>query len=264
MEELVEKDNYKLVFVIAHKYFRGYPSYLKYYIENIHKFYTDALVLVVDNNSAFKEDVFDTIEPNDNIKFLDNDIACKFELGAYQIGCRYLKENNLLDEYDFVIFTQDNFILKNKYDFNIMLDGDITACPINSYYPDWCDKDICDKVLNQLGINDNHDKLTFCWCSSFIVSTKKIDKLYGWLVQIVMTVRRESCAAERYLARLLWELNEFKNNDIDGDIRFLGPMWNGKHNAEYKYECHSVNPYDDVKSYFVKRIQDKTERTKDA
>ena len=136
MGELKEKDNYKLVFVIAHKYFRGYPSYLKYYIENIQRLYTDSLILVCDNNSVFKEEVFEAIPPNDNIKFLDNDIECKFELGAYQIGIRYLLEHNLRDEYDFVICTQDNFILKNKYDFNILIDGDVTACPINSYYPD--------------------------------------------------------------------------------------------------------------------------------
>jgi len=261
--EITKKDNYKLVFIIAHKYFRGYPSFLKYYIENINKFYDDALILVVDNNSQFKEDIFDDIGVRDDVKFLDNDIECKFELGAYQVGIRHLKENNLVDEYDYVIFTQDNFILKNKYDFNILIDGDITACPINSYYPDWCDKDICDRVLNKLGINDNLDKLTFCWCSSFVVSTKKIEKLYDWLIQIVMTVRRESCAAERYLARLLWELNDYKNNDIDGDIRYLGPLWNGNVNKTFKYDCHNVDLYSDIDAFFVKRIQDKNERTID-
>src|SRR3972149_7218479 len=112
MDKLTQ-DNYKLVFIIAHKYFRGYESYLKLYITNIQNFYNDALILVVDNNSNFKDDIFNNIKSNINIIFLDNDIECKFELGAYQIGLKYLITNNLIDKYDYIVCTQDNFILKN-------------------------------------------------------------------------------------------------------------------------------------------------------
>jgi hypothetical protein len=259
----LETDNYKLAFIIAHKYFRGYESYLKYYISNILNFYNDSLILVVDNNSKFKEDVFNTIPPNDNIKFLDNNIDCKFELGAYQVGIRYLKEKNLVDKYDYCIFTQDNFILKNKYDFNNLINNNILACPINSYIADGDFKDLCEEVLGRIGLNNNYDKMTFCWCSSFIVHNTKIEQLYRYLVTIVIKVRTESCASERYLARILWELNDHRNNDIDGDIRYLGPQWNGHDNIGYKYECHSVSPYDKINAFFVKRVQGKTEGTVD-
>jgi len=248
------KDNYKLVFIIAHKYFRGYESYLKYYINNILKFYTDSLILVVDNNSNYKEDIFSTIEPNDNIKFLDNNIECKFELGAYQVGIKYLIDNNLTDKYDYIVCTQDNFILKNKFDFNTLINDNIHACPINSFFADGECKDVWEGVLNTLGLNNNLDKITFCWCSSFIVSKYKIEQLYSYLTKIIIKVRWESSASERYLARILWELNGFRNNDIDGDIRNL---------RVDKYDCWTVNPYDDVNSYFVKRVQQKTEKTTD-
>lgn len=257
-------DTYKLVFIIAHKYFRGYESYLKYYIENILNYYPSSLILVVDNNSTYKEDIFNTIHPNENIKFIDNDIECKFELGAYQVGIKYLKDNNLIDKYDYFICTQDNFILKNKLDFNVLIENNITACPINSYIADGEYGELCRVVLSRIGLYDNLDKMTFCWCSSFIISTKKIEQLYEYLKTIVITVRPESCASERYLARILWELNEYKNYDIDGDIRFLGPIWNGNHNQTYKYDCITVDPYNnDIKSFFVKRVQQKTENTRD-
>jgi hypothetical protein len=245
----------KITFIIAHKYFRGYPSYLKHYVENILKFYgDDALIIIVDNNSLYKEDIFNTIDTHENIIFLDNDIECKFELGAYQVGINYILKNDLLDKYDYYVFTQDNFIIKNKYDFNNLAENNITALPINSFHADGECRDICDLVLNRLGLNNNLDKITFCWCSSFIISKSKINQLYDYLKQIIITVRWESCASERYLARILWELNDYKNNDIDGSIRDLKLR---------HYDCWAVNPYDNTTSYFVKRVQQKTEKTKD-
>lgn len=245
----------KPVFIIAHKYFRGYISYLKHYVDNILQFYgNDALIIIVDNNSLYKEDIFSTIEQKENILFLNNDIECKFELGAYQIGIRYLINEKFLDKYDYLVLTQDNFIIKNKLDLEDLRKKEIFACPINSFYQDGGMQHISNEVLNKLKLNNNLDKITFCWCSSFIIHSSKALQLYEYLKQIVITVRAESCASERYLARILWELNNYKNYDIDGDIRTL---------KERHYYCWTVDPLQPATSYFVKRVQQKTERTVD-
>jgi hypothetical protein len=239
-------------FIIAHKFFRGYESYLKYYIENILSFYEDPLIIIVDNNSTHKDDIFNTLPVRNNIVLLDNDIECKFELGAYQVGIRYIIDNGLTNKFDYYVCTQDNFILKNKYDFNILAKDNHTACPINSMKNDHELREISGPILNRLGLLDNMDKITFCWCSSFVVANTKLEQLYGYLKQIVMTVRTESCAAERYLARILWELNDHKNTDIDGDCVKL--------KTEH-YDCWTVDLYAPATSYFVKTVQQKTERT---
>lgn len=247
--------NNKVCFIIAHKYFRGYESYLKYYIENIQKFYPEALTIVVDNNSQYPQDVFDTLHGMSNIILLTNNIESKFELGAYTVGIKYAIDNNLLKDYSYFVCTQDNFVLKNWYDFNQLAEKQTYALPINSMFADGHAKDVCDRVLNQLGMNDNWDKVNFCWCSSFVVSSQKIEQLYGWLTQIVQKVRWDSEGAERYLARFLWELNERRDcGAIDGSCVDLPH----KH-----YDCWRVNIYDPATTHWVKRVQQKNESTRD-
>ena len=160
--------------------------------------------------------------------------------------------------------TQDTFVIKNKLDFNSLHEQNITACPINSYINDGMFQHISNEVLSSIGLLNNLDKITFCWCSSFLISTTKCEQLYDYLKNIVIINRDGSCASERYLARLLWELNDYKNNDIDGDIRYLGYVWDNKPNPSPKYDCHNVNIFDEnIPSYFAKRAQQKTERTID-
>jgi len=260
----VIKNINKPIFIIAHKYFRGYDSYSEYYVQTIQKYYEDSLIIFVDNNSTHKEDIFVNLRNYKNVILLDNDIDCKFEIGAYQVGMKYLLDNSLINDYSYIVFTQDTFILKNRLDFNSLYNSDVKACTINSYFQDGMLQGISNEVLSKLGLLDNLDKCTFCWCCSFIISSSKTEQLYDYFKQIVITSRSESCAAERYLARILWELNDHKNYDIDGDIRYLGDMWNNVANTEPKYDCHSVNPFDDnIKTFFVKRAQQKTEYTVD-
>lgn len=245
-------DGDKVCFIIAHKYVRGYRSFLKFYIENIIKFYGDkALVLVVDNDSPHKDDIFDTIPPKKNIVFLDNQTECGFEIGGYKVGMKYILENNLIDNYHYYVCTQDTFIIRNKFDFNTLLKDKVAACPINSMFPsDGEGRPVVENVLTDLGLYNNMDRITFCWANSFIVSNKKLLQLYGFLSKITVTKKAESQASERYLARILAELNDYDHTDIDGDLR----TQNQRH-----YDCHTVDPYSESKSFFVKTIQNKNQ-----
>jgi hypothetical protein len=243
--------NDRLVFIITHKYFRQYENYLKYYIDNITKFYPNALIIVVDNNSPYKDENFSRIEKRDNIILLDNNIECKFEYGGYQVGIKYLLDNNLLTNFDYIICAQDTFVLKNRYDFNNLKRDNVLACPLNSFHQDQHYAPEREAMLNHLGINNNMDKVTFCWCNSFIVATSKAEYLYNrFLTRMVLTASVHREYTERYFARVLWELNDYRNYDIDGDIMNL------------PYDCHSVDiPNATVTTYFAKRAQQKNEHT---
>jgi hypothetical protein len=261
MDKLVDKNN--VVFIIAHKYFRGYESYLQYYINNINIFYKNALILVIDNNSAHKDNIFSTIKEK-NVILLDNNIESKFEIGAYTVGLKYLIDNNLINKYNYIVLSQDTFVIKNRLDFNSLYEQDITACPINSLnqtntiiHPinditNGYLKEISEQILNKININNNLDKISFCWCSSFIISTKVVNKLFNYFKEIKIINRDDSCAGERYLARILWELNNSKNNNIDGEINNL------------PYNSWLIDILNnDSNTFFIKKHQHKTEQTID-
>ncbi len=245
-----------ICFIIAHKYFRGYESYLKYYIDNIQKLYPGALALVVDNNSVYGEDIFKELEGYENVIIISNEGDSKFELGAYREGIKYMLKEELTKDYQHFVFTQDNFVLKNKYDFESMTANSCYARPINSMYADGECADIVVPVMTKLGLNNNWDKVNFCWCSSFVVEQTKIEQLYHYLNQITVVNRWQSCAGERYLARILWELNEHRDcGDIDGSCVDL---------AVRHYNTWNVDMYAPSTSFFVKKVQQKNENTVDS
>jgi len=244
--------NDRIVFIIAHKYIRGHATYLKYYTDNIKTYYPKALTVVVDNNSNHVDEIFQTLEQNDRLILLSNNIDCKFEIGAYRVGMRYLIDNNILDDYKYVVCTQDTFVLKNKYDFNILNNQNTTACTINSFHQDGLFQQASHAILAHLGLNNNLDKITFCWCNSFVVSTIKVHQLLGYLEQLTIQRSVEREVSERYLARILWELNEYINTDIDGNIS----------NLNQHYDCHTVDIINSTTpTYFVKRAHQRTENT---
>jgi len=167
---------------------------------------------------------------------------------------RYLIDNNILDDYKYIVCTQDTFVLKNKYDFNILNKQNTTACTINSFHQDGLFEQASTAILESLGLNNNLDKITFCWCNSFIVATVKVHQLLGYLEQLTIQRSVEREVSERYLARILWELNNYINVDIDGNIS----------NLDQYYNCHTVDIVNSTTpTYFVKRAHQRTENTTD-
>lgn len=263
------KNTSKIVFIISHYYLRGYKSYTKFYVENINKFYENPLIIITDNNSEHKNDIFDDLKDIKNVVLLDNNIECKYELGAYQVGLRFLIEKNLLYNYDYCVFTQDNFVIKNLFDFNSLKEKNVKACPINSWNNDRALEGITERVLSNLGLyDDKMDETMLCWCVSFIISTEKINTFYEYLKKIIIKDRVASEASERYLGRILYELNEHVNVDIDGNmeqcngtyiLERLEPQDRPMGMQYMKYNCFNVDVVNDEipNSFFVKTIQGK-------
>jgi hypothetical protein len=244
----------KLVFIIAHKYYRGYNSFLHRYISNIISFYKDALIIIVDNNSEFKNDIFSTIELNSNIILLDNNTDCKFEIGAYKVGIQYLLTNNLIEKYDYVVMTQDTFFLNRKYDFNNLVRGKIEAASIIGLNNDCEKKDVLIPVLQSINLYSEVEKAYLCWCNSLILSKNKIKDFFNYIKDIVITRRYESEASERYLGKILFELNNGINYAIDGNDE--------NYNIEgVSYNCLTLPNYDNINKFFIKVCQQKNEGT---
>ena len=259
----MEKDPYKLCFVISHRYYRNYISYIQYYVDNIQKFYTDSLIIIVDNNSLYINDIIGKFKTYNNIVILSNTTQCKFELGAYKVGINFLLEQKLLDNYDYIIFSQDNFVLKNKYDFNSMKDNNILAMSFargqngnhhyGNHHYDCFHSEPSQKILQRLNLLESINIFSVCWCNSFILHTSKILEFLDITQDIIITIRRESECSERYLDAIIFYLNNNKNytmNYIEGGC--------------LSYNCWNINLLEDnVIEYFAKRIQHKTETTED-
>jgi hypothetical protein len=189
------------------------------------------------------------IHEDDTYNMDENDIIELIE--------QYLIDNDLYNNYDYVVMTQDTFIIKNRFDFNELHNRNVTACPLvggivddeikfgysSQYIP----------LLESLGLKGKLDEMTFCWCTSFVISTSKTKQLFNYIRQITITIRDQSCASERYMARIILELNEGETHSLDC----------GLNDVINNYNCHTVDLFSNVTTYFAKRAQQKTERTTD-
>ena len=219
--------------------------------DNILQFYPNSYVLIVDNNSEYIDDIKNIfVDKKDKVNIIVNDSICKYEIGAYKYGINWLIKNNILDNYEYYVFIQDTMFVKKKYNFNILKEKNILATTIYTYHQDGISYDIYKNVLESIGLFNNLDKITFCCFNSFIINKVKILDLLHYIKDIVIKERSESEASERYLARILYELNNHSNYDIDGDYSSL------------KYDVFLCNFFDpNIDYYFIKYFQQKNNST---
>ena len=177
----------------------------------------------------------------------------------------------MLKEYYYYVFTQDTYILKNKYYFEELEENGVLACPV-SYAHGIQDIPIqqIKPYLEYLGIYDSNiqyneipiinpeditpdilNKVLHCYCSVFIVHMTKIIELYGYISKLKLTKRIDSELFERYFAYVLYKLNNNKNYQIDFNPYSL-------------YDKYNVNLLDDFDNgFFAKQQQRKRENVVD-
>jgi len=230
------------------------------YVDNILKFYENSFIIIVDNNSKHIADIIEIFKDYSNLVLLINETICKFEIGAYKVGIQYILDNQLLEKYDYYVFSQDTFILKNKYDFKNLEKEGIFASAFNHYQNRFVKNDYYNltiyKILCDLNLQDKFDELSLCWCNSFILHKTKINEFLHIVKDIILKDRNDSMCSERYLSGILYLLNNNKIHSIEGDISSIQIL---------TYDCWKVDLVNDLvpKRCFVKRVQQKTEKTAD-
>ena len=250
--ELIEQSSvgsksYSILFIIALKYYRNYDTFIKYYVDNIQKFYPNSFTLIVDNNSKYIDDIHNMFNGYDRMKIITNTSIKKMDIGAYLFGIDYLIENNLIDTYDFIVFSQDTYVLKNKYDFNIFIENNIKAATVHSWPigPGSLRKEL----IEDLHLTHVVDKITICWCNTFILHKSKILEFKEMMRPIVIFNKDESGQAELYLSGMLYILN---NNNFALDFT---PQ-------SYVRQVQNPETYS-TNVYFLKIIQSKDQYTQD-
>ena len=248
-----------LCFIICHRYNKNYKSYIKYYIDNIQKFYKDSFILIVDNNSPDLCIVEKLFENYKNIKIITNNSLSKRELGGYNEGIRYIKQNNLLLEYEYFVFSQDSFILKNKFDVEKELSNkNILACSfikINGKFAE--SHEMLDpesvEILKKIDCFDKRENFNICWCNSFVLHKSKVMDYYEIVKDKVMTNKAQTCVYERYLSGILYYLNNYNYVSLCGETSSPDQLTMLQ---ELGYDCHNVDIiHDKISCYFAKTIQ---------
>jgi hypothetical protein len=252
---------FNICFIIAVKYYRNYKSYVQYYVDNIQKYYPNNYTILVDNNSKYIQDLVNIFKEYNNVIILINKSTSKFEIGAYNEGIRYVFNNDLLNTYDYFVFSQDNFVLKNKFDFNELYNYNILACSFNhwSNMTNYCNLRLHDSIiiniLKKINVYERIDEYNLCWCNSFILHSSKINDYYDIVKDLIIEYRHHSERSERYLPGILYYLNNFKYESICGAIDNIDTLG---------YDCSTVDVINDnISRYFVKTTQQKNESTID-
>lgn len=212
----IKKDEYSICFVITLKYVRGYDSYIKIYVDNIQHFYKNSFIIIIDNNSTYINDIKIVLKNYKNLMILTNTSDSKFEVGGYSFGLKWLIENNITDKYDYYVFTQDNLILKKKYDFNKLQFFNIYACSILEHREDFEIDHPNEKrhILQQYNISCRNTNI--CWGSNFVIHKNKIhDLYYKYIKNTSLKTKDDSCIFERIMGFFIKELEQ-KNFNIEG------------------------------------------------
>jgi hypothetical protein len=255
MDLLKYESTLRTCFIIACKYNRGYESFIPIYVENICNFYSNVLIILVDNNSKYFDDIRTRLVYNKNVVILTNNIPCKFELGAYKVGTKYLLDNHIQDV-DYVFYTQDTFIIKNKVDLNILKQYNITASALFAYLSinpltqENFYSSTSQHVLYKIGLQNSIHKLALCWCNSFALHFSKLGEFFEIIKDIVIVKKYESIDCERYLSGILYYLNDYRIYQIDDD------------NTYESLSFEELKKYTG-KQHFIKFSQVKDENTTD-
>ena len=117
--------------------------------------------------------------------------------------------------YDYYVFTQDTFILENKYDFNKLKYLNVQACSIVEHLEHfiwYCPMEKLD-ILQKHNISFNNTNI--CWGCNFVISKNKIFNLYEYIKEHILKTKDHSCLFERIMGFFIKEL-EPKNCNIDG------------------------------------------------
>lgn len=217
----------KICFVIALKYYRTHPVYIREYVDNIRKHYTDSFIIIVDNNSEHIEDI--TFE-YDNVIIITNTSDQKFELGAYNLGIKYIIDNGLTEKYEYYTFTQETFMLCEKFDIGELANNGVKACPLvcskqGSFAREFINEFVFGRketliidTITELGLTSKIPELTFCFASSFILHKSKLSNFNKMTSHIKILNKIHSQCCERFLAGIFYILNDGVNTALEDKL----------------------------------------------
>jgi len=204
----------KLCFIIACKVFKESKIYIDIVITNINLFYPDSTIILVDNNSNYKE-YFDQFKSMKNVIILENTSDSKFELGAYNFAISYIIDKKL--KFNYYTLLQDVMIPIQKYDYTILKKNKIKAVSIYKFTSEHLGTHNYTDFLIKIKLHDPKLPFEGCFGCSFICNHASLIQIHKWTKDYILTVKGHSETAERFLGRIIQYLNNnIDNHNIDG------------------------------------------------